>query len=172
LTILPSAITSYKLTCAHIHRAGKRNYYCSWRGDRVIGCPSGNSRPDAQASSRVHQTCREGRSRSRACIFVWRKRCKQAMFPPLQTVFLITRVSVWQLFDQLSNKKGTKLYQAQKRFQAALGFTMPIFWGRGIFNCSYSRSLLYHDSCRENWMTYFLSRAHQIRLDSCLIDRG
>jgi 2-acylglycerol O-acyltransferase 2 len=63
-------------------------------------------------------------------------------FPPYQawanvrTDVDFLDVSVTQVFDQLSNKKGTGLHQAQKRFQAALGFTMPIFWGRGIFNCS------------------------------------
>ncbi|KAL8284227.1 hypothetical protein RQP46_004976 [Phenoliferia psychrophenolica] len=38
------------------------------------------------------------------------------------------------IFEQLSNERGTRLYKLQKRFQAAFGFTLPIFFGRGIFN--------------------------------------
>ncbi|KAI5478556.1 diacylglycerol acyltransferase [Pseudohyphozyma bogoriensis] len=40
------------------------------------------------------------------------------------------------IFEQLSNERGTRLYLLQKRFQAAFGFTLPIFFGRGIFNYS------------------------------------
>ena len=29
-----------------------------------------------------------------------------------------------QIFEQLSNEKGTKLYTLQKRFQSAFGFTL------------------------------------------------
>jgi len=38
------------------------------------------------------------------------------------------------IFAQLANPKGTKLYMVQKRFQGLFGFTLPIFHGRGIFN--------------------------------------
>ncbi|KAK4055277.1 diacylglycerol O-acyltransferase 1 [Microbotryomycetes sp. JL201] len=38
------------------------------------------------------------------------------------------------IFEQLSNERGTRLYKLQKRFQAAFGFTLPIFFGRGLFN--------------------------------------
>ncbi|KAM0755391.1 diacylglycerol acyltransferase [Meredithblackwellia eburnea MCA 4105] len=38
------------------------------------------------------------------------------------------------IFEQLSNERGTRLYKLQKKFQAAFGFTLPIFFGRGIFN--------------------------------------
>jgi len=38
------------------------------------------------------------------------------------------------IFDQLSNRKRSKLRTIQKRFQATFGFTLPIFFGRGIFN--------------------------------------
>ncbi|GAA6032011.1 hypothetical protein JCM8097_003387 [Rhodosporidiobolus ruineniae] len=40
------------------------------------------------------------------------------------------------IFEQLSNERGTRLYKLQKRFQALFGFTLPIFFGRGIFNYS------------------------------------
>ncbi|GAA5951305.1 hypothetical protein JCM10213_007626 [Rhodosporidiobolus nylandii] len=38
------------------------------------------------------------------------------------------------IFEQLSNARGTKLYKLQKQFQKVFGFTLPIFFGRGIFN--------------------------------------
>nr|AIM47579.1 diacylglycerol acyltransferase [Rhodotorula diobovata] len=38
------------------------------------------------------------------------------------------------IFNQLSNERGTRLYKLQKRFQAVFGFTLPIFFGRGLFN--------------------------------------
>ncbi|KAN0065881.1 diacylglycerol O-acyltransferase 1 [Thecaphora frezii] len=40
------------------------------------------------------------------------------------------------VYEQLSNEKGTKVYALQKRFQSLFGFTLPIFHGRGIFNYS------------------------------------
>jgi 2-acylglycerol O-acyltransferase 2 len=40
------------------------------------------------------------------------------------------------LFEQLANQPGTKLRAIQKRFQRAFGFTLPIFFGRGVFNYS------------------------------------
>lgn len=62
-----------------------------------------------------------------------------------------------QIFNQLSNERGTRLYKLQKRFQAVFGFTLrafllvvcectaetdafpapaAIFFGRGLFNCA------------------------------------
>ncbi|GAA6064023.1 hypothetical protein JCM10212_004255 [Sporobolomyces blumeae] len=38
------------------------------------------------------------------------------------------------IFKQLANARGTRLYKLQKRFQAMFGFTLPIFFGRGLFN--------------------------------------
>nr|BBA16945.1 diacylgycerol acyltransferase isoform 1 [Rhodosporidiobolus fluvialis] len=38
------------------------------------------------------------------------------------------------ILEQLSNSRGTRLYKAQKKFQALFGFTLPIFFGRGLFN--------------------------------------
>ncbi|PWN47940.1 diacylglycerol-acyltransferase, partial [Violaceomyces palustris] len=38
------------------------------------------------------------------------------------------------IYEQLSNEEGTKVYHLQKRFQAIFGFTLPLFHGRGIFN--------------------------------------
>jgi hypothetical protein len=34
-----------------------------------------------------------------------------------------------------ANHKGSFVYTAQKRFQSIFGFTLPLFFGRGIFNC-------------------------------------
>lgn len=41
------------------------------------------------------------------------------------------------LYDQLDNEKGSKTYIYQKKIQALLGYTMPLFHARGIFNCKY-----------------------------------
>ncbi|KAK9893982.1 diacylglycerol acyltransferase [Cystobasidium minutum MCA 4210] len=38
------------------------------------------------------------------------------------------------IFEQLSNEKGTRLYKIQKKFQSVFGFTLPVFHGRGILN--------------------------------------
>ncbi len=40
------------------------------------------------------------------------------------------------VYDQLSNEEGTKIFAIQKRFQALFGFTLPMFHGRGLFNYS------------------------------------
>lgn len=40
------------------------------------------------------------------------------------------------IYEQLSNEKGTRIYAIQKKFQAIFGFTLPLFHGRGIFNYS------------------------------------
>ncbi|KAG0146313.1 hypothetical protein CROQUDRAFT_657465 [Cronartium quercuum f. sp. fusiforme G11] len=44
------------------------------------------------------------------------------------------------VYAQLSNAEGTWLFTLQKKFQAAFGFTLPVFHGRGVFN--YSLGLL------------------------------
>ncbi|CAD6588447.1 MAG: diacylglycerol O-acyltransferase 1 [Tremellales sp. Tagirdzhanova-0007] len=41
------------------------------------------------------------------------------------------------IYDQLANSKGSMVYKLQKRFQQAFGFTLPLFYGRGIFNYNY-----------------------------------
>jgi len=41
------------------------------------------------------------------------------------------------IFEQLSNEKGTTVYNIQKRFQATFGFTMPLFHGRGLLNYNF-----------------------------------
>lgn len=41
------------------------------------------------------------------------------------------------LYGQLSNKEGTWLRTFQKAFQSVMGFTTPIFHGRGILNYDY-----------------------------------
>jgi len=38
------------------------------------------------------------------------------------------------IYEQLSNEKGTTLYKVQKKFQHLFGFTLPLFHGRGILN--------------------------------------
>lgn len=42
-----------------------------------------------------------------------------------------------EVYDQLDNAKGSKVFLYQKKMQAMLGFTMPLFHARGIFNCKY-----------------------------------
>lgn len=39
-----------------------------------------------------------------------------------------------EIFEQIANEKGTTLYTVQKKFQKVFGFTLPLFFGRGIFN--------------------------------------
>lgn len=39
------------------------------------------------------------------------------------------------LYDQVDNTKGSKVFYYQKKMQAFLGFTLPLFHARGIFNC-------------------------------------
>lgn len=41
------------------------------------------------------------------------------------------------LYDQLDNTKGSKIFLYQKKMQSMLGFTMPLFHARGIFNCKF-----------------------------------
>ncbi|KAG8877932.1 diacylglycerol O-acyltransferase 1 [Tulasnella sp. 332] len=36
------------------------------------------------------------------------------------------------IYDQLSNEKGTTVYKLQKKFQNLFGFTLPLFHGRGL----------------------------------------
>ncbi|KZT55261.1 diacylglycerol acyltransferase [Calocera cornea HHB12733] len=38
------------------------------------------------------------------------------------------------IYEQLSNEKGTTVYKLQKKFQHLFGFTLPLFHGRGILN--------------------------------------
>jgi 2-acylglycerol O-acyltransferase 2 len=46
------------------------------------------------------------------------------------------------IYDQLSNEKGTKVRKFQRGFQSIFGFTTPLFHGRGIFN--YNVGILPH----------------------------
>ncbi|ORX39148.1 diacylglycerol acyltransferase-domain-containing protein [Kockovaella imperatae] len=41
------------------------------------------------------------------------------------------------IYDQLPNDKDTVVYKIQKNFQKVFGFTLPLFYGRGIFNYNY-----------------------------------
>lgn len=44
------------------------------------------------------------------------------------------------IYEQLANSKGTTIWKIQKRFQKLFGFTLPLFHGRGLFNCESSVS--------------------------------
>ncbi|WVR08931.1 hypothetical protein IAU60_005990 [Kwoniella sp. DSM 27419] len=41
------------------------------------------------------------------------------------------------IYEQLANDKGSWVYKLQKNFQKAFGFTLPLFYGRGLFNYNY-----------------------------------
>lgn len=43
------------------------------------------------------------------------------------------------IYEQVDNVKGSKLFMYQKKMQALLGFTLPLFHARGIFNCKCKR---------------------------------
>ncbi|CAO3686122.1 unnamed protein product [Umbelopsis vinacea] len=47
-----------------------------------------------------------------------------------------------ELYEQVENNENSKLRRWQKKIQHALGFTMPLFHGRGVFN--YDIGLLPH----------------------------
>jgi len=38
------------------------------------------------------------------------------------------------IFNQISNEKGTTVYAIQSKFQSIFGFTLPLFHGRGLLN--------------------------------------
>jgi 2-acylglycerol O-acyltransferase 2 len=40
-----------------------------------------------------------------------------------------------ELYEQIESNESSKLHRWQKKIQHALGFTMPLFHGRGVFNC-------------------------------------
>ncbi|WVQ93081.1 hypothetical protein IAU59_000145 [Kwoniella sp. CBS 9459] len=41
------------------------------------------------------------------------------------------------IYEQLANAKGSWVYKLQKNFQKLFGFTLPLFYGRGLFNYNY-----------------------------------
>ncbi|WVO15538.1 hypothetical protein L204_103197 [Cryptococcus depauperatus] len=41
------------------------------------------------------------------------------------------------IYAQLANAKGSMVYKVQKKFQKVFGFTLPLFYGRGLFNYNY-----------------------------------
>ncbi|WWC91073.1 uncharacterized protein L201_006014 [Kwoniella dendrophila CBS 6074] len=41
------------------------------------------------------------------------------------------------IYEQLANAKGSWVYKIQKNFQKMFGFTLPLFYGRGLFNYNY-----------------------------------
>lgn len=40
-----------------------------------------------------------------------------------------------ELFEQMDNSKGSTVWKVQKKMQAILGYTLPLFHARGVFNC-------------------------------------
>lgn len=52
----------------------------------------------------------------------------------------------FQIYEQMPNEKGTVVYSIQKKFQAVMGFTFPIFHGRGLLNCT-----LVYNSTGDGW---------------------
>lgn len=36
----------------------------------------------------------------------------------------------------MPNEKGTAVYALQRKFQSMFGFTLPLFHGRGLLNCT------------------------------------
>jgi len=38
------------------------------------------------------------------------------------------------IYEQMSNERGTTVYALQKKFQSVFGFTLPLFHGRGLLN--------------------------------------
>lgn len=40
-----------------------------------------------------------------------------------------------ELFEQMDNSKGSTVWKIQKKMQAMLGYTLPLFHARGVFNC-------------------------------------
>jgi 2-acylglycerol O-acyltransferase 2 len=40
-----------------------------------------------------------------------------------------------QIWQQMPNERGTTVHKLQKKFQGVFGFTLPLFHGRGLFNC-------------------------------------
>lgn len=56
----------------------------------------------------------------------------------LSSVDLIadTALTVIQIYRQMANEKGTTVYALQKKFQSVFGFTLPLFHGRGLLNCT------------------------------------
>lgn len=49
------------------------------------------------------------------------------------------------LFNAVSNPRGSKLRRIQDKMQKALGIGLPLLWGRGVFN--YSIGALPHRRC-------------------------
>jgi len=46
--------------------------------------------------------------------------------------------SARQIYQQMPNQKGTTVHALQKKFQNVFGFTLPLFHGRGLLNCTRS----------------------------------
>lgn len=67
---------------------------------------------------------RESQGRPCACLFLWRERRGRIPASARQCADADYGWNIPQIYEQLSNAKGTTLYKLQKRFQAAFGFTL------------------------------------------------
>lgn len=109
------------------------------RGRRSRGEPErppGNGRPDPEAEERLHQTRDPTRRRPRPRLFfrrercAWRATCSQCRRSSRSCCSADDRVQKKkktpspQIFKQMSNHRGTRLYKAQKKFQSVFGFTL------------------------------------------------
>ncbi|KAK7038711.1 diacylglycerol O-acyltransferase 1 [Paramarasmius palmivorus] len=52
-------------------------------------------------------------------------------------VFRSRNPTLLVIYEQMPNEKGTTVYALQKKFQSVFGFTLPLFHGRGLLNCTY-----------------------------------
>jgi hypothetical protein len=76
---------------------------------------------------------------------IWLERTSCRSFRLARTMYLKGMLMWWvgswligvlQIYNQMPNEKGTTVYALQKKFQAVFGFTLPLFHGRGLFNCT------------------------------------
>lgn len=99
------------------------------RSGGIIECSSWNGGSDSEAKERVHQTGDSSRCRFGSRFFIRRERCALQLYSRLSLVSRMMRERfVVQIFKQLANARGTRLYKLQKKFQAVFGFTLREFW--------------------------------------------
>ena len=65
----------------------------------------------------------------------------------------------------MPNQKGTTIHVLQRKFQNVFGFTLPLFHGRGLLNCTYNKLSLLAVSVPSDLV-------YQITLGCCLIVEG
>ena len=79
------------------------------------------------------------------CIFIGRRADLVPVFSfgendvsgliPSASPFIHPLLVTIQIYQQMPNEKGTTIHTLQKKFQNVFGFTLPLFHGRGVFNC-------------------------------------